>query len=90
LSRRALEEAALSVSQCEKILAEAREGENRLREGPESSTRLRRLLGLPELSAATKDAGNAALVTPSAKRKPGVRLPRRDPIGQAAAAGVPV
>lgn len=90
LSRRTLEQAALSTSQCEKILAETREGENRLSEGPESTTRLRRLLGLLDLSSATQDTGIATPVKPSAKRKPGVRRPRRDPIGRTVAAGVPV
>ncbi len=90
LSRRTLEQAALSAAQCEKILAETRESENRLREGPESSTRLRRLLGLPEPSSSAQDMGDAAPAKPSTKRKPGVRRPRRDPIGRTAAVGVPV
>jgi hypothetical protein len=85
LTRCTLERTALSTSQCEKILAEAREGETRLMESDESSSRLRCLLGLSE-SPSTVQAGDTATShKPSAERKPGVRRPRRDRIGRAAA-----
>ena len=87
LNRRTLEYTALSASQSEKILAETREGENRLMESPESSNRLRRLLGLPEPAALVNDGNSAPPSKPSAKRKPGVRHPRRDPIGRVATVG---
>ncbi len=87
LNRRTLEHAALSTSQCEKILAEAREGETRLMESHESSSRLRCLLGLPESPPAVQDIDKATPPRPS-NRKPGIRHPRRDRIGHTAAAGI--
>jgi hypothetical protein len=41
-----LEKTALSISQCEKILAQAREGESRLTENEESRLHFRKALGL--------------------------------------------
>jgi energy-coupling factor transporter ATP-binding protein EcfA2 len=46
VNRTHLEQTALSASQCEKILAEARDGEEGLKEGDGSRSRLRTLLGL--------------------------------------------
>ena len=46
LSREHLEKTALSISQCEKILAESREGETRLNDNEDSRLRLRTLLAL--------------------------------------------
>jgi hypothetical protein len=86
LTRRTLEQAALSASQCEKILAEAREGETRLMESHESSSRLRCLLGLSD--APPLAVQDTAPPKPSADRKPGVRHPRRDRIGCTAATGI--
>ena len=63
LSRRTLEQAALSASQCEKILAETREGENRLRRSgiqhssPASSGTSRTLVRHP--GHGHRDAGQA-------------------------------
>jgi hypothetical protein len=86
LDRRVLERTALSTAQCEKILAEAREGESRLIETRESSSRLRCLLGLPEPAPKTQ-AGDALIPRKTARtRKPGVRRPKRDQIGRAVAA----
>ncbi len=85
LSRSALERTALSISQCEKILAEAREGETRLIESHESASRLRCVLGLSE-SSIIQGTGSAALPKPPAARKPGLRRPGRDRIGCAMAA----
>jgi hypothetical protein len=86
LTRRALEKCALSASQCEKILAEAREGEFRLAENGDAQTRLRRLLNLDAaLMPSTRefDRQEAAIATPrTSKRKPGIRDPKRDPIGE--------
>jgi GTPase SAR1 family protein len=80
LDRRVLERTALSIAQCEKILAEAREGEARLIETRECGSRLRCLLGLSESAPKTQDRDE---VTPT---KPGVRRPKRDRIGRAVAA----
>jgi len=84
LDRRMLERTALSTAQCEKILAEAREGEARLIESHESSSRLRCLLGLPEQAA---KADREAVTPPKPARgwKPGIRRPKRDRIGCAVA-----
>ena len=84
LNRAVLERTALSIAQCEKILAEAREGENRLIESHESTSRLRTLLGLPEPSPASNEIAGAA-VADAVTRKPGNRRPKRDPIGCAMA-----
>jgi len=86
MTRKHLEHAALSVSQCEKVLIEAREGEARLSEGPESHTRLRSLLGLTSAAAATAQARQGVHVGRLARpRRPGQRLPKRDLVGQVAA-----
>ena len=89
LNGRTLEHTALSTSQCEKILAEAREGETRLMESRESSSRLRCLLGLSESLRPIEDINSdAPPKSAPLERKPGVRHPRRDRIGRAAVAGI--
>ena len=85
LNRRILERTALSISQCEKILAEAREGETRLIETQESTSRLRCLLGLSESALTVSSAEVATSPKAPTRRKPGLRRPRRDRIGCAAA-----
>ena len=87
LSREHLERTALSISQCEKILAESREGETRLNDH-DGRPRLRTLLGIEpqERGSSHVESGESA---PSRRRKrgrPGQRAPRRDPITQEAAA----
>jgi hypothetical protein len=72
-NRRALERTALSIAQCEKILAEAREGEARLIETRECSSRLRCLLGLTEPALKTQDRDAVTSTNPARTRKPGVR-----------------
>ena len=84
MNRDIVEHTALSVSQCEKILAEAREGENRLMESNQSSSRLRCLLGLSESVREARQSDAPSLQSRD-QRKPGVRRPRRDRIGGAAA-----
>jgi len=49
LSLKELERTALSVSQCEKILIESREGEVRLNDNEDSRSHLRTLLGISGL-----------------------------------------
>ena len=72
-----LEEHALSVSQCEKMLAEAMEGEARLAEADGARSRLRLALGLtPRSQGSEKPA-----VSPPRRMRPGQRHPKRDPIG---------
>jgi hypothetical protein len=72
-----LEGHAASVSQCEKMLAEAVEGEARLIEGAEARLRLRLALGL-----ATGRIDSAKDVVPTHRSlRPGLRHPRRDPVG---------
>jgi hypothetical protein len=85
LTRRTLEQTALSVSQCEKIIAEAREGEMRLAETEQGRNRLRRLLNLegPLSANRTEQPGKpAAPPSPANTRTPGLRSPRRDPVGR--------
>ena len=86
LDRRVLERTGLSIAQCEKILAEAREGEARLIETRECSSRLRCLLGLSESAPKAQDRDAAMPTKPARTRKPGVRHPKRDRIGRAVAA----
>jgi len=79
-----LEKTALSISQCEKILTESREGENRLSDGEDSKLRLRTLLGIESQSS---ERSIPELFTPSCSpnrksAKIGQRNPRRDPIGR--------
>jgi hypothetical protein len=83
LTRRVLDKTALSVSQCEKILAEAREGELRLTENSDTQNRLRRLLNLndDQVSTPMQDSHSAPCPSPVKKGKPGLRQPKRDPIG---------
>jgi energy-coupling factor transporter ATP-binding protein EcfA2 len=78
-----LQKTALSGSQCEKILAEAREGEAQLTENNDARLRLRQLLNFPDNSAAhSVDTAE----TPKGKRGMPGRRPQRDPIGKARAA----
>jgi hypothetical protein len=83
LSLPVLERTALSGAQCEKMLQDAREGEARLADNDDTRVRLRRLLNLPDRTVAPVAAAKA--VTPDGqkvgRRAPGVRHPRRDPIG---------
>ena len=88
LSREHLERTALSISQCEKILAESREGETRLNNHEDAGLRLRALLGIESQAGGSRPL-EADEASPSLRRKrgrPGQRAPRRDPITQEAAA----
>jgi AAA domain len=81
---------ALSISQCEKMLSDAKEGEMMLIESSESRRRLRVSLGLePDTSVAdSKEKINPAdhkTSTPSKPRRRGrvgQRKPKRDPTGE--------
>jgi hypothetical protein len=85
LTRRVLEKSALTASQCEKILAEAREGELRMVENGAAQSRLRQLLNL---EAALPLTAHENLRPPEAaplrnnRNKPGMRDPKRDPVGK--------
>jgi hypothetical protein len=72
-----LEATALSISQCEKILAEAREGETRLNDSEDAKFRFRTLLGIER-----RDAPADQNPAPQSRRtaKVGQRSPQRDPI----------
>lgn len=86
LTRKHTEKSALSISQVQKMLSEAVEGEALLDESPESRTRLRTSMGL---GAAFTGRGsvpdtkkNTLKETKTRKRRqPGERNPKRDPIG---------
>jgi len=88
LTRKQIEKSAPSVSQVEKMLSEAIEGETLLQDSPESRRRLRTLMGLPatftkSVSGQNGDSNKVALngSTSRKQRKPGERKPKRDPIG---------
>jgi hypothetical protein len=87
LTIRDLQAHALSVSQCEKMLSEALEGEVSLLEGAQESNRLRTRLGLnpierpPEKLASMVDAG-IAVRSRKQRWRPGQRIPTRDVIGR--------
>ena len=86
LSREHLDRTALSISQCEKILAESREGETRLTDQEDARMRFRALLGI---GSQMHGSGEPDGVIPRQKRKPGrpwQRSPQRDPIAEEAAA----
>ena len=77
-----LERTALSISQCDKVLAESREGETRLNDQEDTRLRFRTLLGLEPQSRARTEA-EAEGGPPFQKRKGGrpcKRAPRRDPV----------
>ena len=69
---------ALTVSQCEKILAEITEGEMRLAESDGARSRFRLALGLSSIEPVL-DAVKAAHLPQ--RGRPGQRRPMRDPIG---------
>jgi hypothetical protein len=84
-----LTEQALSVSQCEKMITEALEGESMLQEKKESSTRLRKLLGIDTTLLATPGpcatGDTISQQNSESSRRPkarvGVPNPKRYPIG---------
>ena len=81
-----LEKTALSASQCEKMLQDAREGEARLADNSDTRVRLRRLLNLADETGAPVSA--VKVPNPSRGcRAPGVRQPQRDQIGLPPQAG---
>ena len=87
LSHKHLERSALSVSQCEKMLEEAIEGEALLDDSREARARLRRLMGLEAQFTKSKNGhgesgeNEGKSITPRKRRRPGERNPKRDPIG---------
>ena len=93
MTRHHLEKTALSVSQCEKILAESREGEARLTESEDSRVHFRMSLGLrPAMTSCDKQpaAINEELPEPKKTKRVrvGQRRQRRDAVGRAAVAHV--
>jgi hypothetical protein len=88
LSPEHLERTALSISQCEKILAESREGETRLNDHADARMRLRTLLGIDPQSRGSvhSDLGRTPLPRNRKRGSPGKRAPSRDPITQELAA----
>jgi hypothetical protein len=83
LSREDLEQTALSISQCEKILAESREGETCLSENADSRLRLQTLMGI-EVRTCRHEARDASILNSPFKGRKNARVgqrnPRRDPI----------
>ena len=81
LQNRHLEETALQVSQCERILIEAREGEARLNEDDRSRSRLRNLLGVGEATVVPAVHQIQRPRPIRARRDCGRRNPKRDKVG---------
>lgn len=79
LSLKHLQKTALSISRCEKLLSDLREGERLLDEPPEASHQLRVRLGLDAAPNRAQEVEPVA--TPRQKTRPGCRRPNRDPIG---------
>ena len=89
LTRRVLEKCALSASQCEKILAEARDGESRLTENEETRQQFRKTLGLHPMPAPCETSPaptDHKLSKPTKRKRVGQRRPTRDPVGRKAVA----
>ena len=87
LTRTHLKQSALSASQCEKILAETREGEMMLTEAEGSYSHLRLLLGLDAARPDEPPERQRAGATPMKKRRRvGQRSPKRDKVGAKGAA----
>jgi hypothetical protein len=84
LTRTYLKQSALSASQCEKILAEAKEGEMRLDEADGSCSRLRLLIGLDETrpdESQERQRVDAIPIPMKRRRRAGQRSPKRDKVG---------
>ncbi|MGH7146875.1 MAG: AAA family ATPase [Pyrinomonadaceae bacterium] len=79
LSVEHLQKTALSISRCEKLLSDLREGESLLSEPKDAPHQLRVQLGLPAAPTRSKEVEKMA--TPRQKALPGRRRPIRDPIG---------
>ncbi|MGE0128925.1 MAG: TniB family NTP-binding protein [Blastocatellales bacterium] len=79
LSLEHLRKTALSISRCEKLLSDLREGESLLDEPKDAPHQLRVRLGLDSAPDHSKEAKKSA--TPRQKTLPGRRRPIRDPIG---------
>ena len=87
LTRTHLKQSALSASQCEKILAETREGEMRLTEAEGSYSQLRLLLDLDAARPEEPPERQRVGATPMKKRRRvGQRSPKRDKVGAKVAA----
>jgi len=84
LMRKDLEGHALSVSQCEKMLSEAVEGELRLHESEEGRSRLRTRLGLVDSDTGRDRVSVRKGLTLRGRVRPGQRRPKRDGVGKSA------
>jgi hypothetical protein len=84
-SRQILEASRLSVAQCEKMLAEALEGEHQLIEREEDVRSLRLRLGLKDDASEKNRISPTTDVVkqsdPRRRRRPGERRPYRDKVG---------
>ena len=82
LTRSDLEPYALSVSQCERMLSEAIEGELRLRETADERSRLRTRLGLANCTPGEERLSGDSSSERRRRARPGERRPVRDRIGR--------
>jgi energy-coupling factor transporter ATP-binding protein EcfA2 len=86
LTRKHLEQSALSASQCEKILTETKEGEMRLAETGGSRSRLRLLLGLDAKPRDGSPEQHGEAIPVTKRHGGGQRNPKRDKVGVKVAA----
>lgn len=82
LTRSDLEPYALSVSQCERMLSEAIEGELRLRETSDERCRLRTRLGLANCTPGEGRLPADSSSKPHGRGRLGERRPVRDSVGR--------
>ena len=87
LTRANLQPQALSIAQCEQMHTETAHGELKLQEGSQAVARLRGRLGLS--TEATTKADLTQKTRPDKPRRPGLRLPMRDVVGQVEANASP-
>jgi energy-coupling factor transporter ATP-binding protein EcfA2 len=80
LTPKHLDEHALSVSQCHRLIEEAARGESQFRDDADALDRLRLRLGLPGPPPRTKAPVTVAANLPRQQR-PGQRYPKRDVVG---------
>jgi len=88
VTRKHFEKSALSVSQCDKMLADVLEGESELEETMEARANLRTRMGLEPRFTKPDGHGDRSSeraetkpAAPKRPRRPGERNPKRDPVG---------
>jgi hypothetical protein len=81
LALKHLEKCALSVPQCDRLIEEATRGEAQFREDGDAASHLRIRLGFPERERPPAVQAMASVDRPK-QRRPGLRYPKRDTVGE--------